>query len=118
MSLAWYDNYISNMAQTPKESWKGLNQASIDNAWQDTTQLRTIKEQVYPFSDKYTEYNVWVSTVSDISVNTDKTISNLIYVLFQDCTHTLNHRGQKYLYKLDGTNESTFLCCLDSLTYR
>lgn len=110
MSLTWYDNYISNMAQTPKESWKGLNQASIDNAWQDTTQLRTIKEQVYPFSDKYTEYNVWVSTVSDISVNTDKTISNFIYVLFQDCTHTLNHRGQKYLYKLDGTNESTFLC--------
>ena len=110
MSLTWYDNYLKNMAQTPKESWKELNQASIDSSWDGTTQLRTIKEQSYPFSDTYTEYNVWVSTVSDTTVNTDKSINNYISVLFQDYDHILNHRGQKYLYKLDGTIESTFLC--------
>ena len=108
--MSWYKNYLDNMAQTPKESWKGLIQASVNTSWEDTTQLRNIKEQVYPFSDSYTGYECWVDTISDISVSTNKAINNFISVLFQDCNHPLNHRGQKYLYKLDGTNESTFLC--------
>ncbi len=108
--MSWYEIYLNNVAQTPKESWKSTLQESIKSSWEDTTQLRTIKEQSYPFSDNYTEYECWVDTVSDISVNTNKSINNFISVLFKDCDHILNHRGQKYLYKLDGVNESTFLC--------
>ncbi len=108
--MSWYEIYLNNIAQTPKESWESTLQESINSVWKDTTQLRTIKEQQYPFSDNYTEYECWVDSISDISVNTGKAINNFISVLFQDCGHALNHRGQKYLYKLDGVEESTFLC--------
>lgn len=108
--MSWYETYLNNIAQTPKESWDLTLQESINSVWENTTQLRSIKEQSYPFSDSYTEYECWIDSISDISVNTDKAINNFISVLFQDCSHALNHRGQKYLYKLDGVKESTFLC--------
>ena len=56
LNLSWYEIYLNNVAQTPKESWKSTLQESIKSSWEDTTQLRTIKEQSYPFSDNYTEY--------------------------------------------------------------
>ena len=58
------DNYIKNIAQTPKEYWEGLHQATLDTMWNDTTQVYTIKEQnALPFENEYTEYEAWVSTV-------------------------------------------------------
>lgn len=109
--MDWYENYLNKIAQTPHDSWRGLNQASINTSWQDTTQIRKIKEQSFPFTDEYTEYEVWVSTVADISVNTNKEISDFIRVLFKDIDHNGNHRGQKYLYDPHGgDNWQTYLC--------
>ena len=109
--MDWYENYLNKIAQTPHDSWRGLNQASINTSWQDTTQIRKIKEQSFPFTDEYTEYEVWVSTVADISVNTNKEISDFIRVLFKDINHKGNHRGQKYLYDPSGEDSwQTYLC--------
>lgn len=109
--MDWYENYLNKIAQTPHDSWRGLNQASIDTSWQDTTQIRKIKEQSFPFTDEYTEYEVWVSTVADISVNTSKEISDFIRILFKDIDHKGNHRGQKYLYDPSGQDSwQTYLC--------
>lgn len=109
--MDWYENYLNKIAQTPHDSWRGLNQASINTSWQDTTQIRKIKEQSFPFTDEYTEYEVWISTVADISVNTNKEISDFIRVLFKDINHKGNHRGQKYLYDPSGKDSwQTYLC--------
>lgn len=43
------NNYIKNISQTPEEMWQSLNQATINDMWDDTTQLRQVKEQTaYP----------------------------------------------------------------------
>lgn len=38
-------NYLDKIVQTPKEYYKGLVQATINDQWINTTQLFTIKEQ-------------------------------------------------------------------------
>ena len=110
MSMEFYRSYNTGMAQTPDQSYKAMAQETIINQWSNTTQLRTIKEQSYPFSDTYTEYEAWVNSVSDVTTNTNKNTVDFISVLYQDIEHTLNHRGQKYLYKPDGINENIYIC--------
>lgn len=110
MGLEFYQNYLNNLAQTPSQFYKDQLQNTIDYFFTDNTQVRTIKEQSYPFSDVYTEYQVYVDTVSDLTVAYQKTISDFIQITFQDCSHALNVRGQKYLYAPDGTDYQTYLC--------
>ena len=53
------NNYLNNIAQNPNDMWVSLNQATINDMWKDTTQIRQIKEQVaYPFKDEYNTYAV------------------------------------------------------------
>lgn len=101
---------MNYFAQSPEEYYRDETQATIDELWEDTAQIRKIKEQSFPFSDKYTEEEVWMSTVSDVSISTQKVIGNYIEIFFKDIDHPLNYRGQKYLYKDDGVNESVYLC--------
>ena len=110
MGLEFYQNYLNNLAQTPSQFYKDQLQNTMDYFFTDNTQVRTIKEQSYPFSDVYTEYQVYVDTVSDLTVAYQKTISDFIQITFQDCSHALNVRGQKYLYAPDGTDYQTYLC--------
>lgn len=104
------DRYMEQIAQSPKDYYDGLNQATFDSAWENTNQIRLIKEESYPFNNIFTEYEVWVGTVSDVTTSTNKVSGNYININFRDLRHTLNHRGQKYLYKTNGEIEDTYLC--------
>ena len=108
--MEFLQNYLDNVYQTPDSYYRDLTQQTLSAQFDNTTQLRTIKEQSYPFSDIYTEYEAQINSVSDISVNTNKNVVDFIRVFYKDVNHTLNHRGQKYLYKPDGTSENTYLC--------
>ena len=105
------NNYTKNIAQTPKEYWEGLHQATLDTMWNDTTQVYTIKEQnALPFEDKYTEYEAWVSTVSDDLINYSKVYSDFVRLLYRDLSHKQNYKGQYYKFALDGEHEETYIC--------
>lgn len=105
------ENYINNVAQTPKETWLDLHQATIDTMWEDTTQIYTIKEQTaLPFTDEYTEYEAWVSTVSDDLINYSKVYSDFIRLFYRDLNHKQNYKGQYYKINLDGEHEETYIC--------
>lgn len=104
------NNYMDNIAETPDEFYRGLNQATINSLWWNTTQLRTVKEENYPFDNNYEEIQAWINTVSDVTTNTDKVIANYIELIFKDIEHEFNYRGQKYIYKTNGTDEDTYLC--------
>lgn len=108
--MDFYRSYLLNIAESPNETYRSLSQETINSVWTNTTQLRTIKEQSYPFTNVYTEYEAWIDTVTDITVNTTKVSGDYIGILFKDIDHTLNHRGQKYLYAPDGVSENTYLC--------
>ena len=104
-------SYTDNIAQTPKEYWEGLHQATLDTMWNDTTQVYTIKEQsALPFEDEYTEYEAWVSTVSDDLINYSKVYSDFVRLLYRDLSHKQNYKGQYYKFALDGEHEETYIC--------
>lgn len=104
-------NYLDKIAQTPKEYYQGLVQATINDQWDNTTQLYTIKEQsALPFVDEYTEYEAWVDAISDNLVNTSKVYSDFVKVLFKDIDHKQNYKGQYYKINLDGEHEEYYIC--------
>lgn len=102
--MSWYSNYIENLHQSNNDFYKEFAQEWIDYEFDDTTLEYTIQEENFPFDNTYTDYNVHVDSVADVSVNIDKVIGDYISVLFQDCSHR-NYRGQKYLF-----NNDTWLC--------
>ena len=109
--LEFLENYISYIAQTPKEYHRGLIQATIDSRWEDTTQIHMVKEQsALPFKDEYTEYEAWVDAISDNLVNTSKVYSDFVKVLFKDIDHKQNYKGQYYKLNLDGEHEEYYIC--------
>lgn len=104
-------NYTDNIAQTPAENWQGLHQATLDDMWNDTTQVYKVKEQnALPFTDEYTEYEAWLSTVSDDLINYSKVYSDFIRLFYRDLNHKQNYKGQYYKLKLDGEHEETYIC--------
>lgn len=104
-------NYLDKITQTPKEHYQGLIQATINDQWDNTTQLYTIKEQsALPFKDEYTEYEAWVDTISDNLVNTSKVYSDFVKILFKDIDHKQNYKGQYYKLNLDGEHEEYYIC--------
>ena len=109
--LEFLENYMSYIAQTPKEYHRGLIQATIDSRWEDTTQIHMVKEQsALPFKDEYTEYEAWVDATSDNLVNTSKVYSDFVKVLFKDIDHKQNYKGQYYKLNLDGEHEEYYIC--------
>ena len=89
------NNYLNNITQTPHEHYHDLIQATVDSQWNNTTLLDYIKEENIPFDGEYTKQEVWVDTISDVTVNTLKVIGNYINVTFKDIDHPRNYRGQK-----------------------
>lgn len=110
--MEFLQNYLDNVYQTPNDYYREIMQKTLEWQFDNTTQLRLIKEQSYPFTINpiYTEYEVWINSVSDITSNTNKNIVDFIRVFYKNIDHTLNHRGQKYLYAPDGVNENVYLC--------
>lgn len=105
------NNYLNNIAQTPKDYYIGLAQATIDSQWDNTTQLYMVKEQsALPFTDEYIEYEAWVNTISDNLITTSKVYSDFVKILFRDIDHKQNYRGQYYKMSLDDEHEETYIC--------
>lgn len=97
--------------ETPKDHWNNIDQATINSLFDNTNMLKVIKEQkALPFTDEYIEHEVWVDIVSDLLVNTSKVYSDFIEVLFKDCDHKQNYKGQYYKLALDGEHEDYYIC--------
>lgn len=84
--------------------YRSAEQAWIDSCFEDTTLLRDIEEQPYPYSDNYEWFNVHMDSVSDVSVNTKNVRQDFRELIYQDCEHFVN-RGQKIKY-----NNNVYLC--------
>ena len=50
--LEFLQNYLDNIAETPKQYYDNLHQATINSRWEDTTQLYLVKEQMFNFANK------------------------------------------------------------------
>jgi hypothetical protein len=100
MSLI-YNDFLNRQKITSnniEDYYRKYAQEWIDKSFADTTLVRTIKEEKYPFNQEYVDYEVHVDTVSDVTVNTNKVIGNYLALLFKECDHK-TYRGQKILYE-------------------
>src|SRR5574344_1112979 len=101
MSLDIYNNYLSRNKITAKDNeeyYRKYAQEWVDKYFYDSTLVRTIKEEKYPFNKEYVDYEVHMDTVSDVTVNTNKVIGNYLSLIFKDCSHK-TYRGQKFIYE-------------------
>ena len=111
MGLDYYSNFLNGVAQSPYNYYKDLNQATVDELWQDTDRIKTVKEQhALPFTDEYDEYEAWVTDVSDNNITVTKNIGDFVSVMFRDWKHKTNYKGQYYKINIDGEHEETYIC--------
>lgn len=113
--MEFLNNYLDNIRETTEEYYHNFNQAVVNSRWDDTTQIRKVKEQIvnndpFEWTKEYREYDAWIDTVSDMLVNANKVYSDFIEVLPQDINHPQNFRGQYYKIATDGEHEETYLC--------
>ena len=102
--------WMNAISESPRQYHHDYLQATIDTFFRDNTQIRVVKEQSYPFTDTYTEYEAYVDSVADATVAYQKEQTDFIEIMFKDIDHTPNVRGQKYLYAPDEENYQTYLC--------
>lgn len=105
--MSLYNEFLSRKKNTAKDNeqyYRVYAQEWIDKYFYDTTLVKTIKEEKYPFNKEYIEYEVHMDSVSDVTINTNKIIGNYLSLIFKDCEHK-TYRGQKYLY-----NDEPYLC--------
>ena len=60
--------WMNAMSESPRQYHHDYLQATIDTFFRDNTQIRVVKEQSYPFTDTYTEYEAYVDSVADATV--------------------------------------------------
>lgn len=96
--MEFYKNHINNFAQSPNDSWRELQQATITSLFENTTIKRTILEEKVPFNQEYQEIEAWVGTVTDSTTNTEKDPNDYRALYFEDCEHDVG-RGVYYQYE-------------------
>lgn len=96
--MEFFNNYINHYAESPNDSWRNLQQATITSLFEDATIKRTILEEKVPFNQEYQEIEAWVGTVTDSTTNTEKDSNDYRSLYFEDCTHDVG-RGLYYQYE-------------------
>ena len=90
MSLDLYSNYLSRTKNSTKDNedyYRTYAQEWMNRYFYDSTLVRTISEEKYPFNKEYVDYEVHVDAVSDVTVNTNKVIGNYLALIFKDCRY-------------------------------
>ena len=95
MSLGFEEAYQPTDNET---FYREYAQEWVDRYFDDTTLVRTIEEEVYPFNQIYEEYEVHVDTISEFTTNTTKVEGDYLSLIYRDCSHQ-TYRGQKVLYE-------------------
>ena len=95
--LAFFSNYLDNVAQTPNEQWRSEQQAFIDGAYENTTVMKNdVYEEGYPFDFNFINNpKCWVGTVLDVTTGIVKDSDDYRSLYFKDISHS-THRGEYF----------------------
>ena len=92
--LEFLQNYLDNIAETPKQYYDNLHQATINSRWEDTTQLYLVKEQkALPFKDEYEEYEMIKDEHGVFSITIVGDLQERYYTYF--VTNAYNKQGKE-----------------------
>lgn len=102
---------ILGINQNPTDRWNGINQATMNTLFDNNNMKHIIKEQKsFPFSNEYEEIEVLLDNISDDLVNTSKVYSDFVKIIFKDCDHKQNYKGQYYKIAIDNEHEEYYIC--------
>ena len=105
LPFEWYEIAIRNGLSTnnPDSWYRNLEQAFIDANWDNTTSLRTIKEQdiqinQYDYYEYFTfsDIEAWLATVVGQTSTGSKTGRDFIKLIFRDINH-IKLEGRYYI---------------------
>lgn len=103
MALTFFENTITNgIAQQPNEEYRGLEQAYIEQQWDNTTSVITTQEQKIDENGEfvlweYDDVEAWVNSVVGESSTGHKTGSDFAQLIFADLTHDIEE-GRYYIF--------------------
>lgn len=94
--MKYYNNYVQNLAQNPHDTYMGLEQASINDQWDNTTQVITVFEQDKVGSEQFHSIEVRVDTAIDMGTSYKQDDDFKLFA-FRDLQHTVA-KGLMYKY--------------------
>ena len=96
-NLAFYDNYLNNIAKNPNYNWRSEQQAFVDEMFDNSTINRTdVYEEGYPFDFKFiNNVECWISTVIDVTTGMVKNSDDYRSLYFKDIQHEVG-RGRYF----------------------
>lgn len=97
--MQYYNNYVQNLAQNPHDTYMGLEQASINDQWDNTTQVITVFEQDKVGSEQFHSIEVRVDTAIDMGTSYKQDDDFKLFA-FRDLQHTVA-KGLMYKYDND-----------------
>lgn len=97
--MKYYNNYVQNLAQNPHDTYMGLEQASINDQWDNTTQVITVFEQDKVGSEQFHSIEVRVDTAIDMGTSYKQDDDFKLFA-FRDLQHTVA-KGLMYKYDND-----------------
>ena len=97
--MQYYNNYVQNLAQNPHDTYMGLEQASINDQWDNTTQVITVFEQDKVGSEQFHSIEVRVDTAIDMGTSYKQDDDFKLFA-FRDLQHTVA-KGLMYKYNND-----------------
>lgn len=97
MGMEGYLDYLQNMAETPNETYRNMQQAWVDAQWDNTTLLAVVDEETAVGTNIFNSVEVWKNTVSEFSVNVIKDAKDFRRLMFQNQDHVVT-RGLKYQF--------------------
>ena len=97
--MQYYNNYVQNLAQNPHDTYMGLEQASINDQWDNTTQVITVFEQDRVGSEQFHSIEVRVDTAIDMGTSYKQDDDFKLFA-FRDLQHTVA-KGLMYKYDND-----------------
>lgn len=99
MALPFFENAInSDMIPQPNDMYRGLQQAFINDQWDNSTAVITVGEETEIGSFVFEDTQVWVTPVVEDSSTGRKNGLDFLKFIFKDLTHTAV-RGWMYQYR-------------------
>lgn len=114
MALAFFENFVDNLAQSPADREFDLVNAYVDSQWHNSTLWHKVEQETEIGSFKFEPVEVWLNTVSDFTNNIIKNASDFRRLMFKD-NRTEIERGRYYKFNKnywlvyeDTTSESPY----------
>lgn len=97
MPMSFYENYLSNCSHTPIEQYRDLQQAVVNDTWENGTLATIVGEETSHGSFEFSEVEVWKNTISEFTTNIVRDEKDYRRLMFKEQNKQIE-RGRFYKF--------------------